>query len=215
MKVLFTETTFWDTRADFKVRYENKILRAAKAAGMLLPGAPQNITFVVQPSKEESIPEYGSGAWTKNSCLVILSIDPGLPYGEEKQIEYVRQAVFHEMSHAARFEQGIWHENFIDRCILEGLATVFEREHAGAEPLYGEYDADDCKAWLDEIETDYSEDMHYQYMFQHKDGRKWIGYKVGTYVVDEAHKKSGKSIAALTNLKCAEIKQLSGLFEQY
>jgi uncharacterized protein YjaZ len=211
MIVLFAESKFWDKRPEFKTRYEAKILRAAAAAGKLLPKAPKDITFLVQAFNPnwDVIPEYGSGAYTKHERLILLSIDPGLPYGEEKQLEYVRYAVFHEMNHASRFNQGLYHPEFLDRCIFEGLATVFERDKAGAEPLYGEYDAEECRVWLEEIEAEFSDDMNYEYMFQHKDGRKWIGYKVGTWIVDEALKHSKKNIMQLTELDCTEIRGLA------
>ena len=212
MIVLFAESKFWDTRQEFKARYESKIRRAAAAASKLLPNAPKDITFLVQANNlHDVIPEYGSGAYTSNSRLILLTIDPGLPYGEEKQLEYVRHAVFHEMSHASRFEQGLFHPDFLDRCVLEGLATVFERDKGGAEPLYGDYEPEECKVWIDEIEAEYTEDKHYEYMFRHRDGRRWIGYKVGTWIVDEAIRKSGKSIEELTRSESAEIRQLAGL----
>jgi uncharacterized protein YjaZ len=209
MLVLLAESKFWNTRHEFKTRYEAAILRAANTAGKLLPKAPKDITFLVQTNGYDSMPEYGCGAFTKNSRLILITIDPGLPYGEEKQIRYVREAVFHEMSHASRFEQGLFHPEFLDRCIFEGLATVFERDKAGAEPLYGEHDTEECQAWLEEIEAEFSEELSYDYMFHHKDGRKWIGYKVGTWIVDEALKNTKKTIEQLIQLECAEIRRLA------
>jgi uncharacterized protein YjaZ len=46
-------------------------------------------------------------------------------------------------------------------------------------------------------------------MFKHSDGRKWIGYKVGTWIVDEALKRSKKTIEQLTQLDCAEVRRLA------
>jgi uncharacterized protein YjaZ len=211
MKVLFTESKFWDKRKDFQARYEGKVLRAAGAAKKLLNNVPENTTFVVQIFALDCMPETGDGGYTKNSRLVILSIDPGLPYGEEKLLTQVRETVFHELSHAARFEKGIWHTAFLDRCVLEGLATVFERDYAGARPLYGEYDPTECEAWIAEIESDFTEEKSYQYMFRHDDGRRWIGYKVGTYIIDQAKEKSGKSVLQLNGMESKDILQLAGV----
>jgi len=213
MKVLFTETKFWDKRKDFQARYEAKILRAAEAARKLLPSAPSDISFVVQLDALDAMPEYGSGAYTKNSRLIIISIDPGLPYGEDVLLPQARESVFHEINHASRFEQGLSHDHndFLDLCIFEGLATVFERDYANSKPLYGTYTAGESQAWLEEITTEYDPTLYYQYMFQHKDGRKWMGYKMGTYIVDEAIKKSDKTVLQLTELTCAEIKHFAGI----
>lgn len=211
MKVLFAESKFWGKHPDFQVRYEGKILRAADAVRKLLKNVPSDVTFVVHTNSYDCIPETGDGAYTQNSRLILLSIDMGLPYGEEKLIEQVRGSIFHELNHAARFEQGIWHKAFMDRCLLEGLATVFERDYGGAKPLWGEYDADECRAWIEEIKDKFTEDQHYQYMFRHEDGRRWIGYKVGTYLIDEAKKNSGKTVIELTKLDCKDILLLAGI----
>lgn len=207
---MYTETDFWDNRQSLKKRYEAKVTRAYEAVKKLLPDVPGNVSFVVQTEALDTIPETGEGGWIKHSRLVLLSIDPGLPYGEEALLTNTRHTVFHELNHAARYENGIYHKSFIDSCIMEGLATVFEREFAKYRPLYGEYDATEVEAWLEEIMNQADVD-HYQYMFRHEDGRRWIGYKVGTFLVDEAMKNSGKSVQELTRLECDEIFKLAAV----
>ena len=211
MKVLYTETDFWGSRQSFKKRYEAKVTRAYEPVKKLFPDVPGNINFVVQTEAFDTIPETGDGGWLKHSRLVILSIDPGLPYGEEALLTNVRHTVFHELNHSARYENEIYHVSFIDKCILEGLATVFEREYAKYRPLYGEYDPANMDAWLAEIMDEDTRIDYYQYMFRHDDGRRWIGYKVGTYLIDEAMKNSGKSVIELTLLECAQILKLAGV----
>ena len=49
-----------------------------------------------------------------------------------------------------------------------------------------------------------------EYMFIHPDGRRWIGYKVGTYIVDEAIKRSEKSVIELTQMECTDIIDAAG-----
>ena len=210
MKVVYAESSFWKIKQEFQQRYEAKVVRAYEAVQKILDNLPDNITFVVQTDSIDAIPETGEGGYTKNSRLIILSIDSGLPYGEDEVIERVRGTVFHELNHAARYESGLWHKTFLDSCIMEGLATVFERDFAKSKPLWGKYD-DEVKQWLQEIldnEVDF-----YEYMYKHSDGRRWIGYKVGTYLIDEAIKKSGKSVIELTKLECNQIKQLVGIEE--
>jgi hypothetical protein len=46
-------------------------------------------------------------------------------------------------------------------------------------------------------------------MSRHPDGRRRIGYKVGTYWVDQAMAKSGRSIADLTNMSTADVLALA------
>jgi hypothetical protein len=42
-------------------------------------------------------------------------------------------------------------------------------------------------------------------MFDHPDGRRWIGYRTGTYLVDRAMAGSGKSTIDLLGATAAEI----------
>jgi uncharacterized protein YjaZ len=47
-------------------------------------------------------------------------------------------------------------------------------------------------------------------MFQHPDGRRWIGYRAGTLIVDRAIAASGASSAALVRVPTADILALAG-----
>jgi len=104
-----------------------------------------------------------------------------------------------------RFELGRWHKDFLDSCIMEGLATVFERDYAKVDPLWGRYDPAETADWLTEIQAADNALDFYEYMFKHPDGRRWIGYKVGCYIVDAAKQNSKKSVLELTRLECSEI----------
>ena len=62
------------------------------------------------------------------------------------------------------------------------------------KPLWGLYDKKVIKDWVEEIRALPDGIVNDEYLYLHSDGRKWIGYKVGTYIVDEAMKKSGKTL---------------------
>ncbi|WP_282081248.1 hypothetical protein [Aquimarina algiphila] len=51
-------------------------------------------------------------------------------------------------------------------------------------------------------------------MNQHEDGRLAIGYRVGTFIVENAMKNSEMTILELSNLKPNEILKLSRLQEK-
>lgn len=211
MTILFAESPFWLKHLDFREKYARCIRESYEAARGLLPVIPEELTFVNQVAPWECMEEYGQGAYTKNSRLILIAIDDSLPYGEEKLLQSTHETVFHELSHAARFEIGRYHSKFLDSCVLEGLATAFERDYADAEPPYGDYDHDQAEQWLKEIIDANEKVDHYEYMFRRSDGSRWIGYKVGTYIVDQAAEKSGKSILELTNLESSEILNLAGI----
>lgn len=50
-------------------------------------------------------------------------------------------------------------------------------------------------------------------MFKHPDGRRWIGYRAGVYIVDQAQRKSGLSAAKLVNSSTYEILRVEGIEE--
>lgn len=50
-----------------------------------------------------------------------------------------------------------------------------------------------------------------KWMFQHIDGRKWIGYKVRTYIIEKALKASGKNLIELTTLPTQQLLSYVGV----
>ena len=54
-------------------------------------------------------------------------------------------------------------------------------------------------------------DSYEQWVFQHDDGRRWIAYCAGTYVVDLAIARSGMSSVELVQLPTDEVLELAGL----
>ena len=214
MKIFFAESVFWDDRQELQSRYEEMVKASYQEAGQLLPDISERVSFIVQavPWAGELIPETGEGAWTYNGELIGLFIDPTLPYGKEKLLENACGAVFHELNHSARFMLGLRDDtDFLSSCIFEGLATVFARERANFEAPWSKYEIGDAKKWLEEIENKGDAIDWSDYKFTHPDGRKWIGYKVGTYIVDQALTCSKKSIEELTKLESSEIKKLAEL----
>ena len=100
----------------------------------------------------------------------------------------------------------------MDVVVSEGMATAFERDFAGASPPWGDY-PDDISTWVDElIALPMSAFGSYaKWMFKHPDGRRWIGYRAGTYIVDQAMAASGLSSAELVLTGTAEVLQLAGI----
>lgn len=211
MTILFAESDFWTDNLEFRERYARVIRQAYADAKKLLPAIPDDVTFVNQVAPWEVMEEYGQGAYTRNSRLILISIDDSMPYGEDKLLEYTRQSAFHELSHAARYEKGQYHQSLLETAVLEGLATVFERDYADATPPYGDYDPSEIDDWLEELAEVGDNESYYPYMFRHPDGRRWVAYKVGTYIVDEAAKKSGKNVLSLTGLQANAILDLAGV----
>lgn len=206
MKIHVADSQYWKMLGEaFQKQYVAEIERAYKEANRLLPFGSTHLNFFVQPSPFGFIKETGNGGFTFNSGLIQLRFDPECRIGKQKILENVRAVVFHEMNHAARWHKLIWHTTPVDMCIFEGLATVFERDYANWRPLWSKYKKDDAKKWLKEVKALPDGLLSDEYRFKHSDGRRWISYKVGTYLIDEAMANSSKTVIELTQMECADI----------
>jgi uncharacterized protein YjaZ len=210
MKIHFAESKYDRKLSPEYVKlYKKEIEKAYKEVTKLLPFGSRRINFFVQPRTFYLIEPTGDNARTMNKEFIELAFDPTRDKKALKVIlDGVKHSVYHEMSHAARFNISIWHKTFLDNCVLEGLATVFTRDYANEDARWAKYPKN-VKDWLQEIID--KNDMFYweEYMFSHPDGRKEIGYKVGTYIIDEAIKNSGKSVIELTKMECKDILKLA------
>ena len=93
--------------------------------------------------------------------------------------------------------------SMVEAAVSEGMATVFAREYAGDHAPWGNY-PDDVASWVEELEgAPVSE--YQQWMFQHPDGRRWIGYRTGTYLVDRATEATGRTSIDLVRTPATEV----------
>lgn len=208
MKIHFADSSY-KIDPDFKEKYVAEIEKAYQQVSKLLPFGSSHINFFVQPREYGLIVETQDNGHTHNSEFLELAFNPTVDTkGLKVILDDVKATIFHEMNHAARYNIPIFHVNFLDNCILEGLATVFERDYGDSKPPYGEYPGN-VADWLREI-IDANDMFSWQeYSFNHPDGRRWITYKVGTYIVDQAIKYSGKTVIELTQMECANILALA------
>lgn len=101
-------------------------------------------------------------------------------------------------------------KTFMHGVVSEGLATAFERDAAGSSPPWGEYPPE-VRGWVDELLALPSDVNYVEWMFLHPDGRRWIGYRAGTFIADQAIKTSGSTAAELVNTSTEEILRLVGI----
>jgi hypothetical protein len=87
----------------------------------------------------------------------------------------------------------------MDEVVTEGMATVFERDAAGASPPWSKYPSD-VMNWVTELMAlPPDADRSYWLTKSHADGRRWIGMRAGAYLVDRAMRSSGQSSAQLVS----------------
>ena len=115
--------------------------------------------------------------------------------------------MFHESYHIAQGYTGeMGGISPIEVAVYEGAATVFERDIAQSKPEYGSYDEEKVKGWLETINTlPDAYDWYAWKVYDEADKESYKSYKVGVYIIDQAIKKSGKTIVELNGLSAKEI----------
>jgi hypothetical protein len=191
----------------FSATERRTIARIAGAAALEarphLPALAAQITLQVQSGKDV-VPELGATATAVSPAWIRWTVDPDHPDGVVKIAEtHLRGALFHEFHHLVRGTT-LHPQTLMDHVVFEGMATAFERDFAGVSRLWGEYPGD-VSTWLDELLQLPPTASRTEWLFQHPDGRRWIGFKVGTYLVDQATKRLNRSSADLVTTPTDDI----------
>ena len=155
------------------------------------------------------------GATKGKKGRVICTIDPVCVKGTLATVRsQLRPLLFHELNHVMRKQgqskEALTQRTLLDFVVSEGLATVFERDEEGGHPPWGQY-PQEVQEWVEEMIALPANASPQQWMFQHSDGRRWIGYKAGTYLVDRAVEAAGLSSSAdLVEAPTVRIFELAG-----
>lgn len=186
---------------------------AEAEARLHLPGLADRLILLVY-SGSNVIPEAGVGAAAIAPGVVACTVDPNHPAGLKQIVKSeLRITLLHELHHLVRgfvLYGGRPARTFMDFVVAEGLATAFERDVGGRTPPWGEY-PDEVRDWVGELLALPLDAPYHHWMFTHPDGRRWIGYRTGTYIADQAIAASGMSAAALAALETDEVLRLAGL----
>ena len=187
------------------------IARIAKAAiadvRPLLPGLPSSIVLKVRTGTDV-IEETGETATAIPPNVVDWTIDPSrkLLHVIETQL---RATLFHELHHLVR-DAAVPRRSLMDAAVSEGMATAFERDFGGGVVPWGQA-PDDVEQWAFELMALPPDAPQDHWMFRHPDGRRWIGFRVGTYLVDRASRALGRTSAELVAMPTEEIVRHSGV----
>jgi uncharacterized protein YjaZ len=169
--------------------------RAVRDVRPLLPGLPRDLRITVQAG-DRVTPETGESGSIGLPSAVYWTVDPTHQGGVLAVVNaQLRATLLHEWYHLVR-EAKFAPETLAERAVNEGLATAFERDVGGAPTPWGAYPSD-VAAWTTELLAQGPGASFREWMYQHPDGRRWIGFKVGTYLADRAVRESGLSLAQL------------------
>jgi uncharacterized protein YjaZ len=169
--------------------------RAAADVRRLLPGLPSDLRITVQAGSRV-IPETGETGSIGLPGAVYWTVDPTHEGGVTAAVNaQLRATLFHEWYHLVR-EAKLATESLVDRAVNEGLATAFERDFGGQRTPWGAYPPE-VETWTKEFLALPADAPVRDWMCRHPDGRRWIGYKVGTSLADRAARASGLTVADL------------------
>jgi hypothetical protein len=177
----------------------------------VLPGLPMDIVVEVRVEQQPYSRTGAIGA-ALGPERVAWIVDTSRPEGVVAIAQNtLRPILFHEFHHLARgcTQSGPPFRSFLDGAICEGMATAFARDFASAGQPWETYPPE-VESWYEEVKDLPASATTGEWMFFHSDGREWIGYKVGTFLVDRAIKASGQSAAELAEVVSEDIVEFAG-----
>lgn len=178
-----------------------------------LKALPEEIELACQTG-EMVIPETGEMGLAISASRVGWTVDASRDGGVAAVARaQLRFTLFHELHHLARgwvIYRDETRTTFMEGVVSEGLATVFERDVAGRSTPWGEY-PENIDAWVAELLELPVSAPYLPWMIQHADGRRWIGYRAGTYIAEQAIRSSGLSAAALVHVPTDEVLKMAGI----
>lgn len=163
---------------------------------------------------EHVIPETGEVGGSVSPGRIEWHADPARPGGIAGVAEReLRFTLFHELHHQVRGwvmrGSDTRPTTFMEGSVSEGLASAFERDAAGRRAPWAQYPAE-VESWVNELLGLPLTANYGEWMIHHPDGRRWIGYRAGTYIADRAIKASGLSAAQLVTTPTAAILEFGG-----
>jgi len=205
LQIVFIDTDEYQFGSELKAQMRRIIEAADKEVRVLLPKLSTRMTVTVHPT-DQIIPETGEVGRAMDKNWISYFIDPNHKIPIEKIVDNsLRETYFHEASHCARYITQEWGVSIVFDAIFEGLGCVFERDYADGTPPWGEYDPNVIGEWTQELLALKSEGLDKDaWLFKLPDGRRWVAYRVGTYIVDQALKNNPNETAATLNKKSAE-----------
>lgn len=178
------------------------------------------VNITVYFTEKDVIPGIGVSGYTPYHDWIQIKIDP-TGQNFQKIIErYVSATVYHEMHHAARWSSVGYGKSLTEVIVTEGLATVYQEEKWGKfDAPWSAYTDDEIENFLGIYRKRAHEDVHYGHVAHAKwffggtpEIPKWLGYKVGVYLIREV-KKRNRDVTAkiLINTDADKIILMSGI----
>ena len=161
--------------------------------GALLPLPP---AASLRCDRGDDVLDTGDNAFCGPGRQIVYWIDSR---ADARQIaeRQMRKALFHEGYHLARYEklpdEGAA-QSWAQCAVGEGLASVFARDYANAFESWADYDGVTIQTWARELfATPLQPADSLQWKFRHDDGREFIAFRVGCWLVDQLAAATGET----------------------
>ena len=215
VNVAFNEASLQFTGAQ-KEFVREVVVQAESDVRNLLPELPDSIQVEVEyVDWDLDVVDGVTGRTETNSPpLVLVQIGKNYREGVIDSIHSgLRATLFHEFHHLVRgwaIQDNTFSYGIPNAMVNEGLAVVFAEIHTGKVSEVNAY-TEAADGWVKEIlalplDASYADWV----MGEHPDGRTYIGYRTGNYLVRKAMALSGKNIIELSGLMPEEIIRLAG-----
>jgi hypothetical protein len=213
--VVFQEDSLYFTQEQ-KAFIQNVISQSEKEVRSLLPNLPEGIKVIVEKVKWDlDIVGGVTGRTETNSPPhVLIQISNNYQGGNMDSVEMALKAtIFHEFHHLSRgwaIQDNKFSYGIPNAMVNEGLAVAFTEIYTGVINEVNAY-TDEADNWVKEIlalplDVSYSDWV----MGEHPDGRTYIGYRSGNFLIRKAINKSQKDILELSKLSPNEVIEAAG-----
>ena len=212
--VVFQEDSLKFTEPQ-KVFIREVISKSEEEVRSLLPNLPDSIKVIV--SNVDWNLDIVSGVTGRTETnyppLVLVQISNNYQGGVIDSVyQGIKSTIFHEFHHLSRgwaIQDNKFGPGISNAMVNEGLAVAFTEIYTGNINDVNSY-TKEADNWVKEIlslplDASYAEWV----MGEHPDGRTYIGYRTGNFLVRRAINNSGKSILELSNLMPNEIIKLA------
>lgn len=192
------------------------IRNSEKEVRELLPTLPDSIKVIVEKVDWDLNAVGGVTGRAESNTPPVVMVQISHRYREgviDSIYSGLQAALFHELHHLSRgwaIQDNVFSPGIPNAMVNEGLAVVFAEIYTGTIFEANAY-PEEADGWVQEI-LDLPLDASYSdwVMGEHPDGRTYIGYRTGNFLIRKAMTRSNKSILELSELKPQEIVKLAG-----
>jgi hypothetical protein len=213
--VVFQEDALKFTESQ-KVFIRGVISNSEEEVRNLLPNLPDSIKVIVENVdwNLDIVNGVTGRTETNHPPVVLVQISNSYQAGVIDSVyQGIKSTIFHEFHHLSRgwaIQDNKFGPGISNAMVNEGLAVAFTEIYTGNINEVNAY-TEEADNWVKEILALPLDASYAQWvMGEHPDGRTYIGYRTGNFLVRGAINNSGKSILELSNLMPKEIIKLAG-----